>query len=106
MKIMIGVLFSALALTAGLQAADAQSQAAFTKGCKACHGAQGEGNPAIAKMMNVTLPNLGSKEIQAKSDADIKKIVQEGKGKMKPVKTLSPAEIDSAIAFVRTLAKN
>ena len=105
MKIVIILVSTALALPMGLAAADAQSQAAYTKGCKGCHGAQGEGNPVMAKMLNATLPNLGSKEVQAKSDADIKKGVLEGKGKMKPVKTLSAGEIDAAIAFIRTLAK-
>lgn len=99
-------MIAVLALPMGLQAADAQSQAAYLKGCKACHGPQGEGNPAIAKMLNVTLPRLASKDIQAKSDTDIKKIILEGKGKMKPVKTLSPGEIDQAMAFVRAMAKN
>ena len=107
MKILVATIaIAAFALPVGLKAADAQSQAAYLKGCKACHGAQGEGNPAIAKMLNVTLPNLASKEIQAKSVADIKKVALEGKGKMKPVKTLSPAEVDAAVAFVRTLGKN
>ena len=103
MKILLVMTITAFALPLGLSGADNQ---AYMKGCKACHGAQGEGNPAIAKMMNVTLPNLGSKEIQAKSAADLKKIALEGKGKMKPVKTLTPAEMDAAIAFVRTLANN
>jgi mono/diheme cytochrome c family protein len=106
MKLFISFLIAALALTAGLMAADAASQAAYVKGCKACHGAQGEGNPAIAKMLNATLPNLASKEIQAKSDVDLKKTIVEGKGKMKPVKTLSPAEMDAVVAFLRTLHKS
>ena len=55
MKIVIVIMIAALALPMGLQAANAQAQAAYLKGCKACHGPQGEGNPAIAKMLNVTL---------------------------------------------------
>jgi mono/diheme cytochrome c family protein len=106
MKILIVILITALGLPMGLLAADVQSQAAYLKGCKACHGPDGQGNPAIAKMLKVTLPNLASKDIQARSDADMKKVILEGKGKMKPVKTLSPSEMDAAIAFVRTLAKN
>ena len=103
MKNYIVILMMALALPVGLSAADAQ--AAYAKGCKGCHGPQGQGNPAIAKMLNATLPNLQSKEIQARSDADIKKIATEGKGKMKPVKTLTPGEIDAAVAYLRTLGK-
>jgi mono/diheme cytochrome c family protein len=107
MKPLLAFVITAFALPMALPAADAQaSQAAYMKSCKVCHGPQGEGNPAIAKAMNANLPNLGSKAIQAKSDADIKKTVVEGKGKMRPVKTLTAAEIDAAIAYVRTLGKN
>ncbi|HTY64721.1 MAG TPA: cytochrome c [Acidobacteriota bacterium] len=72
--------------------------------CSICHGAAGEGNQAIGKAYGVTMPVLGSKEIQALDDAALKKIVAEGKGKMQPVK-LSDAEMDDIIAFVRTLKK-
>lgn len=102
MKTFLIISAFAIALPIALGAAD--PQASYQKGCKACHGPQGEGNPAIAKMLNVTLPNLRSKEIQAKSNADLKKVLVEGKGKMKPVKTLAGDELDAAIAFVRTLA--
>ena len=106
MKFMIVTIAAALTFPMCVCAADAAaSQAAYTKGCKACHGAQGEGNPAIAKMFSVTLPDLRSKEVQAKSDGDLKKAIVEGKGKMKPVKTLSASEVDAAIAFVRSLGK-
>jgi mono/diheme cytochrome c family protein len=71
--------------------------------CQGCHGANGEGKPAIAKMFNVTLPALGSKEIQAKTDADIKKVITEGHGKMKPVGGLEDKQVADVVAFVRTL---
>jgi mono/diheme cytochrome c family protein len=91
----------------GLQAMgeDSGGQAAFDKTCKACHGPNGEGNPKIAQMMKVTMRPLGSKEVQAKSDAEIKKIITEGSGKMKPVTRLTAKEVDEVVAFVRTLAK-
>ncbi|HYL35221.1 MAG TPA: cytochrome c [Bryobacteraceae bacterium] len=75
----------------------------FTAKCQACHGPNGEGKASIAKMFNVTMLPLGSKEIQAKSDADIKKVITEGHGKMKPVGGLDDKQIADAIAFVRTL---
>jgi hypothetical protein len=55
-------------------------------------------------MLSVTIPELGSAEVQGKSDADLVKVINDGKGKMKPVKTLSAAPEDVA-AFVRTLKK-
>jgi mono/diheme cytochrome c family protein len=77
----------------------------FTARCKNCHGADGAGNPAIAKMMNVTMKPLGSAEVQAKSDADLKTIIASGTGKMKPVSGLAAADTDNVVAYLRTLKK-
>ena len=86
-----------------LQADVAAGKAAYDKACKSCHGPDGKANPAIAKMMKVEMKALGSKEVLAKSDADLVKIVSEGMGKMKPVKSLSAAEVTSSVAFLLTL---
>lgn len=77
----------------------------YMKKCNMCHGPDGAGKEAIEKMLKVEMKALGSKEVQAISDADMKKIIDEGKGKMKPVKGLSDAEMANVIAFIRTLAK-
>ncbi|MFY9804563.1 MAG: cytochrome c [Candidatus Acidiferrales bacterium] len=77
----------------------------FTKKCKTCHGADGDGNPGMAKILNVTFTPLSSEEVQKMSDDDIKKIITDGKGKMKPVKDLTDGDKDNVIAFVRTLKK-
>ena len=74
----------------------------YDKSCKGCHGADGSGNPAIAKAMKVELKHLGSKEVQAKSDDVLKKEATGGVGKMKPVK-LTDKQATDVIAFVRTL---
>ena len=87
-------------------AGDAKAgQAVYTKTCKACHGAQGEGNPAIAKMLKVPIPDLGSAVVQGKNDDLMKKDIVAGKGKMQPVKTLSAGEAQNVVAYVRTLKK-
>jgi hypothetical protein len=39
------------------------------------------------------------------SDDDIKKIVGDGKGKMRPVKTGSGADLDNVVAYFRSLKK-
>ena len=77
----------------------------FTRKCKTCHGPDGDGNPGMAKMLGVTFTPLSSDEVQKMSDDDIKKIITDGKGKMKPVKDLTDADKDNVIAFVRTLKK-
>ena len=72
--------------------------------CAVCHGASGEGNEAIAKMLEATMPPLASKEVQSLDDAALKKIIVEGKGKMKPVKLLDQ-QMEDVIAFLRSLKK-
>ena len=87
-------------------AADAKAgQAVFDKSCKTCHGADGTGNPNIAKMMNVEMRPLGSPEVQAQSDDDLKKIISSGKGKMRPVATVTGKSLDDVVAYLRTLKK-
>ena len=55
--------------------------------------------------MKVEIKNLGAKEIQSKSDAELKKIVAEGSGKMKPPKDMTDKSINDVVAYLRTLAK-
>src|SRR5262245_56319069 len=76
----------------------------FAKKCASCHGTAGEGKDSIAKMMKVEMKALGSKEVQAKSDADLRKVFVDGSGKMKPVKDLDAKAVDDVVAFLRTLA--
>ena len=80
-----------------------EGKATFASRCQSCHGPNGEGKPAIAKMFNVTIPALGSKEVQSKSDADLKKIITAGQGKMKPISGLSDGDASDVVAFLRTL---
>ena len=90
----------------GLWAADAAAgKAVFSKKCQMCHGAEGESNPGMAKALKTEIKPLGSAEVQSMSDADLKKIITEGKGKMKPIQGLAAGDVDNVIAFVRTLKK-
>ncbi len=89
-----------------LAGADAVAgKAAFDKSCKACHGADGAGNPGMAKMLKIEFRHLGSKEVQSKSDAELKAVITKGTGKMKPVAGLSDQQAAAVVAFVRTLKK-
>ena len=100
-----GAVFFGAAITPAAAASAKDGEAVFSMKCRNCHGADGAGNPAIAKMMNVTMKALGSAEVQAKSDADLKAAVMTGTGKMKPVAGISPADVDNVVAYVRTLKK-
>jgi mono/diheme cytochrome c family protein len=93
------------AAAVSLAADAAAGKAVFDKSCKSCHGADGSGNPNIAKMMKVEMRPLGSSEVQAQSDDDLKKIVTDGKGKMRPVASVTGKSVDDVVAYVRTLKK-
>ena len=102
MRLCLTAFILALALAGSALADAAAGKALYMTKCKGCHGPDGSGNPAIAKMLSVTLKPLGSKEVQAKSDDQLKKDTTAGTGKMKPVK-LTDAEASDVVAFVRTL---
>jgi mono/diheme cytochrome c family protein len=103
---------AAILIVMGAQLALAQNgdanagKAIFAKSCSICHGKDGNTpNAAVGKMLKAEIPQLGSSEIQAKSDDDIKKIITEGYIKMKPIKGLTDKDVNNVIAFVRTLKK-
>jgi len=104
---MILTVFTLTALSASMVlAADAKAgKDVYDKSCKSCHGADGTANPGVAKMMKVDIPDLKSAEVQGMSDADIKKIVSEGKGKMKPAASVTGASLDNVVAYVHSLKK-
>jgi mono/diheme cytochrome c family protein len=77
----------------------------YSKKCASCHGTAGEGKDSVAKMLKVEIRPLGSKEVQAKSDADLKKVILEGSGKMKAVAGVDAKAADDVVAFIRTLKK-
>src|SRR5438034_261811 len=78
---------------------------AYEKKCRICHGDFGEGNPDVAKKLKAEQKPLWSDEVQKMNDADLKKIITEGKGKMKPPKNVTEVDMDNVIAYVRTLKK-
>ena len=73
--------------------------------CVSCHGPNGEGKDAMAKMFKVEMRHLGSKEVQAKSDEQLGKDFSAGTGKMKAISGLSAADTANIVAHIRTLAK-
>ena len=102
--ILIVLAFAAAA--SAVQAADTGTgKAVYNKSCKSCHGPDGTANPAVAKMMKVDIKDLKSADVQAMSDDDLKKIITEGKGKMKPVASVSGSAVENVIAYIRTWKK-
>src|SRR4051795_11826502 len=76
----------------------------FKAKCASCHGPDGAGATAIAKAMKVR--DLRSAEVQKQSDADLQKVISDGKGKMPAYKDkLSVADVSSLVAYIRGLPK-
>ena len=72
--------------------------------CATCHGPDGTGATAIGKAMKVR--DLRSADVQKQSDADLQKVISDGKGKMPAYKDkLSVADVSSLVAYIRGLAK-
>jgi len=87
-----------------LFAADAGGKALFEKSCAGCHGADGKGNPGMAKVLGEKGLNIATKDMTQKSDEQLLKVIAEGAGKM-PASKLSKEEQKQALGYVRSLAK-
>jgi mono/diheme cytochrome c family protein len=87
-----------LLASAAVQAfgAAADGKAVYDAKCKACHKPDGSGMAAMK------MRPLGSAEVQAKSDADLKKDITAGNGKMK-AQAVTDAQAADLVAYIRTL---
>ena len=88
------------------RAADADAgKAIYDKSCAGCHGADGKGNPALAKTLGEKGLNIVTKETTQKSDDALLKIIAEGAGKMPASKKLDKNEQKQVLQYSRSLAK-
>jgi cytochrome c6 len=75
----------------------------FGVNCVVCHGADGKGTETGKALMT---PDLHSDAVQKQTNAMLIQIVSEGKNNMPPfMSTLSKADIQSLVVYVRTFAK-
>ena len=88
-----------LTATSAFGADAVAGKAVYATKCKSCHGADGEGNPAIAKALKVELKPLSSTTV------DVKEVIVSGQGKMKPMPAVAGADLDNVVAYVKTLKK-
>jgi mono/diheme cytochrome c family protein len=79
-------------------------KANYDKLCASCHGADGKGNPAMAKVLGEKGLDLTSQEATQKSDEQLLKIIVEGAGKM-PASKLTKEESKQVLGYVRSLGK-
>ena len=89
----ISLILLSIPAAASFAADAAAGKAVFDTKCKMCHGAEGAG-AAMAKA-----PIAGTPE------ATVKATVANGKGKMKPVASVTGAALDNVAAYVASLKK-
>ncbi len=99
------VVAAALTASPAFAADSAAGKTLYDSKCKTCHLADGSGNPGMGKALGVTIKPLGGADVQGMSDADLKKVVTAGSGKMKPVAGVAGGDLDNVVAYVRTLKK-
>jgi cytochrome c6 len=84
--------------------AQGDGAAQFKAKCAACHGADGSGNTAVGKSMK--LRDMGSPDVQKKTDEELTAIITSGKAAMPSYKDkLTADQIKQLVAFIRQLAK-
>jgi len=98
--LVLGVCGSAMAQGNAKTAAGATI---FKNKCVLCHGADGTGNTPLGKQLQAA--NLHSKEVQSRSDEELRTIVHDGQTNMPPFgEQLTDDEIVQVIQYVRTFA--
>ncbi len=99
----------ALVVAAGIptssRAADAkEGENLYKTKCAACHGADGSGNTAVGKKMNIR--DFRSPEVQKQSDDQLFEIIAKGKNKMPAYeKSLQEAQIKELVAYIREMGR-
>jgi mono/diheme cytochrome c family protein len=78
-----------LLVVASASAAYADGAATYAAKCKVCHGAAGEGS------------KIAPEPIKGKAEAEVLKAINDGKGKMKPVKIDDAAEVAKFVAGLK-----
>ena len=73
----------------------------FKSKCAMCHGPNGDASTPMAKGLKVKPMN--DAEVQKLAEADIVTIVTKGKGKMKPVSSVTPDQAKEVAKYVKSL---
>ena len=96
------LLFGLAALLAHTPAsAQAPGEADYKAKCQSCHGADGNPNPGLAKMLGIK--PVSDPDIQKLTPEQMADAVKNGKGKMRPVPGLTDAQIKDIVAYYRSL---
>ncbi len=104
--IVVVIIYFSLLLMLPLSYAAESAKTLFASRCQGCHGPNGgKPNQTMAKALNTTIPDLTSKEIGNKPDAEILKALYKGKGKMPAMTGLSDKDQKDLVTYVKNLSK-
>ena len=104
MKKMVWLLMAGITLTLASSVLAGDGEETFKTTCAKCHGADGIGKTPVGKSMS--MPDLATPKIQAKSDATLNDIVTNGFNLMPGFKNrLSATEIADVVKYLRTFKK-
>ena len=107
MRFLMSLVFSVLLLATFSNVAWSEGSsgaATFKAKCVLCHGADGTGNTPLGKQLQAA--DLHSKDVQKKTDAELRKVVHDGQTNMPAFgDQLSDEEITQVIKYVRSLGK-
>jgi len=99
-KTTIVLVIAFLIAPAALFADDAA--AIYKSKCATCHGPDGSGQTAVGKSMKIR--DLRSADVQKQTDAELEKIISDGKGKMPPYKgKVTEGDIDNLVKWIRSI---
>jgi mono/diheme cytochrome c family protein len=91
----------ALASTVG--SAQTRGGAVYSTTCKMCHGPTGEADTPTARMLNVK--PVSDPYIKGLTEDQMFLSIRNGKGKMKPMPSLSDSQIKDSVFYFRSLIK-
>ena len=92
----------ALGMVIYSSAVPSDGAAVYKAKCVTCHAADGSGQTPVGKSLH--LKDLRSAEVQKHTDAELRQVIADGRGKMPAYKgTLSEDDILKLVAFIRGL---
>lgn len=107
MNVIMTLLLAAVAANAAPAAKEDAGKTLFNAKCASCHAKDGKGNANMAKMFKVEASalDLTTEEFQKDKDADLLKVINDGKKKMPAFKgKLKDEEQAAVLGYARTLA--
>jgi cytochrome c6 len=97
------LVMGAALLAPAAMAADTATADLYKSKCQLCHGAEGKGDTPAGKKFEAR--DFTSADVKKESDADLLKVMKEGKKKMPAYeKKLSDDQLKALVAYVRELA--